>query len=105
MKVPTERTYENFVRNQWVAQLYVLDDVLADQRRFEEDLWENQITKGGSTYERGFQEKYWLTKSKDRYPLLMWNMTRYLPNKEDPYTKVDIEAWLKLTGEDQAGED
>ncbi|KAF0303517.1 hypothetical protein FJT64_024507 [Amphibalanus amphitrite] len=75
MKVPAERTYENFVGNQWVAQLYVSDDVLADQREYEEDLWENQITKGGRTYERGFQEKYWLTKSKDWYPLLMWNMT------------------------------
>ncbi|KAF0289205.1 hypothetical protein FJT64_012492 [Amphibalanus amphitrite] len=77
--------------------------VLEDQRAYEEDLWNNKITKGGRNYEKGFQLKYWETRSKDRYPLLNWDMTKYLPNQEEPYTKAQIVDWLKLTGEVPAG--
>ncbi|KAF0295928.1 hypothetical protein FJT64_006639 [Amphibalanus amphitrite] len=104
IKAESERTYENFVNNQWVAQLYVDADVLEDQKAYEQHFWEHQVTKGGKNYGPGFQMRYWDTKSKDNYPLLNWDMTRYLPNNDGPYTKAQITTWLSLSGEaDAAG--
>ena len=95
----TERTYERFVENQWVAQLYVSDEVLADQKIWETDLWENRIVTGGRTFTPGFKEGFWNTKSKDNYPLINEDMNVYLPDKMAPYTKAEIMAWLAQPGE------
>ena len=40
------RTYKNFVANQWVAQLKADNDPLEAQKAWERDLWEKQIKRG-----------------------------------------------------------
>ncbi|KAF0311342.1 hypothetical protein FJT64_017836 [Amphibalanus amphitrite] len=87
---PDNRTFDNFVCNQWVAQLRVDDDTLQKQKAWESSFSENEVTSGGANYKRGFREDFWDTKSKDQYPLLN-NMSRFEPEADGPYKQGDIE--------------
>ena len=93
-------SYDNFVGNLWTVQLKVYQAITEEQKVWEMDYWERQITKGGRTYEKGFNEEYWTTKSKDRYMLLTDTMEPYKRDKRGPYNRADIEEWL--AGEEQA---
>ncbi|KAF0294855.1 hypothetical protein FJT64_000708 [Amphibalanus amphitrite] len=99
IKPVPDRTYDNFVSNLWVAQLHVDEAVMADQKAYETRFWETQVTKGGRNYNPGFHVGFWENKSKDRYPLLNWDMTKYLPEQEGPYSKAQITTWLQDSGE------
>ena len=100
MRKAEDLTYDLFVGNLWTAQLKVDEAIMAEQKVWEVDYWERTITQGGRTYEKGFNEKYWTTKSKDVYMLLNGDMSAYKPEKREPYSKQDIEEWL--AGEAQA---
>ena len=89
-------TYDSFVENQWVAQIKVSEEVLSDQKKWEMDLWNNKIKSGGARYTPGFKEEFWLTKTRDNYPLLDKDMQPFKPNKA--YEKADIEEWLAMQG-------
>ena len=74
------------------------DQILQDQKAWEVHHWEVEITEGGKNYEKGFNNKYWTTKSKDMYLLLNKNMTAFKPDKREPYSKDDILEWLTGDG-------
>jgi hypothetical protein len=84
---------ELLLQNLWAAQLDLTEDIQIRQKAWEEDFWNNQVlytnNKDGSHFKKGFQEKFYMTKAADNYPLVMPNK-KPLRNLSQP----DLETWI-----------
>lgn len=98
-------TVEAFLANLWAAQIFLAEDLMREQKAWENGFWTNTVTKGGKAFEGGvgtgkFNQDYWETKAKDYYLLLNADGSCFVRDErtrvyEAPYTRADIEAWIK----------
>ena len=90
-----DATLDNFTSNLWAAQIRLDSDLLARQKTWERQFWNDVVKKGGPGFEKGgFNESYWETKASDNYSLLKEDGSEYKPNLHS-YSKQDVEDWLK----------
>jgi len=77
-----ERTVEEFLKNQWAAQLDLSDELQAKQKEWEEGFWTNTVTsttrdqKNRPKIEFKFYENFYANKSADKYPMMNGSMTK-----------------------------
>jgi hypothetical protein len=89
-----QRTVEAFLRHTWAAQLWIDDDMLADQKVYEKHFWNDLVKKGSGKYEQGFKEEYWQIKATDAYPLIFENGKKLEITSDKGYSKKDLEDYL-----------
>lgn len=90
-----------FLGNLWAAQLNMTDDLKTEQKEWEELWWEENVTYTNSldkgNFKKGFQEKFWMTKSKDNYPFPTVDpSTKKIVLDSTVFSKTKLIQWFSL---------
>jgi hypothetical protein len=95
-----ECTAEDFLKNLWAAQLDLDDDLMAKQKAWEMDFWNNIVKSSKNSnrpedVELKFNETFYNTKAADTYPLLFASGARLTGTKHSEATLVAYIAAVK----------
>jgi hypothetical protein len=96
-------TVMNFLQHTWAKQIFLSDDLLAQQYKWEENFWGKVVTKGSKNFEGrngqgSFSPDYWKTGADDRYILIKGDGNLYGRAAQvqaiEPYTEKDLKDWF-----------